>query len=215
VKDAARVEEVVGEFVASSARVPRYLGLCPFHNEKTPSSTSAPTWASSSASAAARAAIASLPAETRAPLLRGGHPLAGQALQHRPAGGGADARAAGGAKRAREPRRGAAVGPGNWSVEQLWNTDEGKRIGLSYFHERGFRDATIRTFQLGYVPEFGNAFTAAATAHGFNPETCWRRPVGSSAATMAAAVPGTSSQGRVTFPILASAASPSPSVRAR
>ncbi|HNR56257.1 MAG TPA: CHC2 zinc finger domain-containing protein, partial [Flavobacteriales bacterium] len=37
VKDAARVEEVVGEFVALKRKGPRYLGLCPFHNEKTPS----------------------------------------------------------------------------------------------------------------------------------------------------------------------------------
>jgi DNA primase len=87
-----------------------------------------------------------------------------------------------------------------WSVEQLWNTDEGKRIGLSYFHERGFSDATIRTFQLGYVPEFGNAFTAAATAHGFNPEMLekagWikRRDDGSGSAWDFFA-------GRVTFPI--------------
>ena len=48
----------------------------------------------------------------------------------------------------------------NWSVEQLWHTDEGKRIGLSYFHERGFSDATIKAFQLGYVPEFGKAMAA-------------------------------------------------------
>src|SRR5690606_27563740 len=57
------------------------------------------------------------------------------------------------------------------SVEQLWNTDEGRRIGLSYFHERGFTDATIRTFQLGYVPEQGKVFASAALAYGFNPET--------------------------------------------
>jgi DNA primase len=37
VKEAARVEEVVGEFVALKRKGPRYLGLCPFHNEKTPS----------------------------------------------------------------------------------------------------------------------------------------------------------------------------------
>jgi DNA primase len=79
--------------------------------------------------------------------------------------------------------------------------DEGKRIGLSYFHERGFSDATIRTFQLGYVPEFGNAFAAAAIAHGFNPEILekagWikRRDDGSGSAWDFFA-------GRVTFPIL-------------
>ncbi|MCB0782072.1 MAG: DNA primase, partial [Flavobacteriales bacterium] len=37
VKDAARVEEVVGEFVDLKRKGPRFLALCPFHNEKTPS----------------------------------------------------------------------------------------------------------------------------------------------------------------------------------
>ena len=34
---AARIEEVVGEFVSLKKRGANYIGLCPFHNEKTPS----------------------------------------------------------------------------------------------------------------------------------------------------------------------------------
>lgn len=37
--------------------------------------------------------------------------------------------------------------------ENLFNTDEGKGIGLSYFHERGFNDRTIQKFELGYALE--------------------------------------------------------------
>ncbi|MGZ4089678.1 MAG: CHC2 zinc finger domain-containing protein, partial [Bacteroidia bacterium] len=37
--DAARVEEVVGEFITLKKRGANYLGLCPFHGEKTPSFT--------------------------------------------------------------------------------------------------------------------------------------------------------------------------------
>jgi DNA primase len=37
VKDAVRIEEVLGDFVTLKRKGPRYLGLCPFHNEKTPS----------------------------------------------------------------------------------------------------------------------------------------------------------------------------------
>ncbi|MBK8341708.1 MAG: hypothetical protein IPK99_17810 [Flavobacteriales bacterium] len=48
----------------------------------------------------------------------------------------------------------------------------GRRIGLAYFHERGFRDDIIRTFQLGYVPEMGAAFSGAARARGFDAD-CW------------------------------------------
>lgn len=35
--DAARIEEVVGDFVQLKKRGVNYIGLCPFHNEKTPS----------------------------------------------------------------------------------------------------------------------------------------------------------------------------------
>src|ERR1700722_20245457 len=37
IQDEARVEEVVGEFVTLKKRGANLLGLCPFHNEKTPS----------------------------------------------------------------------------------------------------------------------------------------------------------------------------------
>ncbi len=37
--------------------------------------------------------------------------------------------------------------------ENLFNTDEGKAIGLSYFHERGFNDRTIQKFELGFALE--------------------------------------------------------------
>ena len=36
-------------------------------------------------------------------------------------------------------------------VDNLWNKDEGKNIGLSYFRERGFSDQTIHDFDLGYA----------------------------------------------------------------
>jgi DNA primase len=64
---------------------------------------------------------------------------------------------------------------------------------LSYFHERGFTDATIKTFQLGYVPEQGNAF-ARRPSPTASTRTCWRRPAGSSGAMMAPR--GTSSRAR-------------------
>lgn len=199
VKDAMRVEEVVGEFVALKRKGPRYLGLCPFHNEKTPSFNVNPTlgiykcfgcgeagdaitflqkhehlsYVEAIKWLAKRYAI-DLPEEERTPE---------QELEH-------------------SERESLAVVQQwalNWSVEQLWGTDEGKRIGLSYFHERGFTDATIRTFQLGYVPEQGNAFAYAARAHGFDLDIMekagWikRREDGT---------PWDFFAGRVTFPIL-------------
>ena len=54
--------------------------------------------------------------------------------------------------------------------EQMHGTEEGQAIGLSYFHERGFRDDIIKKFQLGYSPEKRDALTVAAIAAQYNPE---------------------------------------------
>jgi DNA primase len=46
--------------------------------------------------------------------------------------------------------------------QQLIEGEEGRAIGLSYFHERGFRDDIIQKFQLGYCPDKWDAMTQAA-----------------------------------------------------
>ncbi len=51
--------------------------------------------------------------------------------------------------------------------ENLYNTEEGRAIGLSYFHERGFRDNIIHKFQLGYAREQKEAFTRTALYKGY------------------------------------------------
>lgn len=51
----------------------------------------------------------------------------------------------------------------------LFETDEGRSIGLGYLKERGFREHTIKSFGIGYCPT-GDAFSKAATAHQFNKD---------------------------------------------
>ena len=195
VSDAARVEEVVGEFVDLKRKGRASWRCAPFHNEDAQLQRE-PRWASTSASAAARAVMPSASDEARAPELCGGHPLARQALPHRPARRGHPE------QRAEQTEREAwpmiqqwALG---WSVEQLWDTEEGRRIGLSYFRERGFRDETIRHFGLGYVPEGGSVFATAAQEKGFDLDLLekagWikRREDGT---------PWDFFHGRVTFPV--------------
>tara|TARA_B110000914_G_scaffold225070_1_gene244711 strand:- start:100 stop:2028 length:1929 start_codon:yes stop_codon:yes gene_type:complete len=53
-------------------------------------------------------------------------------------------------------------------LKNLLDTDEGKSIGLSYFKERGFNEAIIEKFQLGYSLEKGSAFTTLALNKGYN-----------------------------------------------
>ena len=201
VKDAARVEEVVGEFVALKRKGPRFLGLCPFHNEKTPSFNVSPNLGIYKCFGCGEAgdSITFLQKHEHLSYVEAIRWLAKRYNIDLP-----EEEQTPEQQIEQSEREALAVIQQwalNWSVEQLWNTDEGKRIGLSYFRERGFSDATIRTFQLGYVPEFGNAFTAAATANGFNPELLekagWikRRDDGSGSAWDFFA-------GRVTFPIL-------------
>ena len=53
---------------------------------------------------------------------------------------------------------------------QLLETEEGQDIGLSYLKERGFREDIIKKFQLGYSPEQRDAFTKEALAKQYNAE---------------------------------------------
>jgi DNA primase len=52
-------------------------------------------------------------------------------------------------------------------TENLFDSEEGRTIGLSYFHERGFRDDIIKKFQLGYSLEERDAFTKQALKAGY------------------------------------------------
>jgi DNA primase len=53
---------------------------------------------------------------------------------------------------------------------QLLQSDEGKSIALPYFKERGFSDATIQTFDLGYSPESWDLFVKSAIKEGYSQE---------------------------------------------
>jgi len=55
-------------------------------------------------------------------------------------------------------------------IEQLWNSEDGKSIGLSYFKERGFREETIKKFELGYSHDQWDAFTQNAIDNGYKTE---------------------------------------------
>ncbi len=54
--------------------------------------------------------------------------------------------------------------------QQLWENDEGRQIGLSYFRERGFSDPIIKTFELGYSLKQWDGMLNAALHKGFTTE---------------------------------------------
>ena len=170
VKDAARVDEVVGQFVNLKRKGPRFLGLCPFHNEKTPSFNVVPAMGIYKCFGCGESG------DTIGFLMKHEHHSYVEAIRwlakhyniDLPEEDATPEQAA--EQTERESIAVIQAWAQKWSSEHLWETDEGKRIGLSYFHERGFRDDIIKQFQLGYVPEFGNAFSISAVANGFNPD---------------------------------------------
>ncbi|MBP6312534.1 MAG: DNA primase [Flavobacteriales bacterium] len=206
VKEAARVEEVVGEFVALKRKGSRYLGLCPFHNEKTPSFNVTPNLGIYKCFGCGEAgdSITFLTKHEHLSYVEALKWLAKRYNIDLPEEEQTPEQEI--AQSERESLSVIQQWAMNWSMEQLWETDEGKRIGLSYFRERGFSDATIKEFQLGYVPEQGNAFAYAAQANGFNAELLekagWIKHRESDGS------PWDFFQGRVTFPIHGLSGSP-------
>ena len=57
-----------------------------------------------------------------------------------------------------------------WFQEQMNNTVDGRTIGLAYFRQRGFRDDLIKKFQLGYCPDKYDAQWQAGKAAGYNED---------------------------------------------
>jgi len=55
-------------------------------------------------------------------------------------------------------------------TNNLFDTEEGQNIGLSYFRERGLREDIIRKFQLGYALESRNSFTQTALTAGYKQQ---------------------------------------------
>ena len=62
----------------------------------------------------------------------------------------------------------------NWAVKffetKLWEEEEGKLIGQSYFEERGFREDIVKKFKLGYAPDQWSSFYDEAIANQFNEQ---------------------------------------------
>jgi DNA primase len=164
--DAARIEEVVGDFVALKKRGASLTGLCPFHNEKTPSfyvSVAKGIYkcfgcgeGGDSVRFVMQLEKYSYPEAIRY-LAEKYHILLEETVQ-------TDEQAQ--LKDHRESLLIASQFAKQFFVDQLWHTDEGKAIGLNYFKERGYREDIIQKFELGYSPEAWEALHDKAKADG-------------------------------------------------
>lgn len=163
----AKIEEVVGDYVKLKRRGANYIGLCPFHTEKTGSFTVSPSKSLFKCFGCGKAgnAIGFVMeieqcgfAEAIKQVAKKYHievqekELTAEEQQRQDD---------------RESMFVVNEFANKWFQEQLWDTDEGKAIGLSYFRQRGLRDDIIKKFQLGYSPEKGNPLAAALKKKGF------------------------------------------------
>ena len=166
--DTADIVEVVSDFVSLRRRGANFIGLCPFHDEKTPSFSVSPAKQFCHCFGCGKGGSPvgfimeheqmSYPEALRYLATKNHIEIHEQELTSE-------------AKAAQTERESMLVlneFASQYFEDQLLNTQEGRDIGLSYFYERGFNDDTIKKFHLGYSPENSKAFYTAAVAKGYN-----------------------------------------------
>ncbi|TKC12276.1 DNA primase [Pedobacter polaris] len=160
--ETARIEEVVGDFVHLKKRGTSLIGNCPFHGEKTPSfhvSVSKGIYKCFGCGKGGDAVRFIMEHEKYS------YPEALKFLANKynieveeTVETVQDVEA----QNARESLYIVSQFAATYFEDQLWNGDEGKAIGLSYFKERGFREDIIKKFNLGYSPDVWDALTQDA-----------------------------------------------------
>ena len=166
----AKVEEVVGDFVSLKKRGSNYMGLCPFHNEKSPSFTVSPAkgiFKCFGCGAAGNSVNFIMQHEQIS------YPEALKQLAKKYNIEVIEEKVSEEQQEQQNEREGLFLVT-NYATEHfsnnLLNTDEGKLIGLSYLKERGISDEMITHFALGFSLEQRDAFTQSALQKGYQAE---------------------------------------------
>ncbi len=170
IRETAKIEDVVGDYVTLKKRGVNLLGLCPFHNEKTPSFTVSPTkniykCFGCGESGGAIGFIMEHEGMT--------YP---QALKHLAAKYNIEIDETKPSQEAIQERQTMDSlylineYAQKYFSSQLFDTQDGQSIGLSYFKERGFNEDTIKKFGLGYAPKGFKNFTDSGVKEGYKLE---------------------------------------------
>lgn len=162
--------DVVGSFVKLKRRGANYLGLCPFHNEKTPSFTVSPSKEIYKCFGCGKSGntISFVMEHEKYSYVEALKWLAGRY--------GIEVEETYMSDEQREQVQTADSlfiinsFAEQFFMDQLFKTEEGRNIGLSYFKERGFREGTIEKFKLGYAPEQKDVFAKEALARQYNKD---------------------------------------------
>lgn len=170
IHSAAKIEEVVADYVTLRKRGANLIGLCPFHNEKTGSFTVSPSKGiyKCFGCGVSGNAVGFIMEIEQCSYVEALKQLGKKYHIEVPE------REMTAEEQQRQDNRESMFVVNDfankWFQDQLWNTQEGQAVGLSYFRQRGLRDDVIRKYQLGYSPERGNPLVKALQAKGFKEE---------------------------------------------
>jgi DNA primase len=168
---AVRIEEVVGDFVSLRKQGQDFVGICPFHDDKNPSMHVSPRLgiykcfvcdaAGNPVKFLMEHEKMSYPEAIEYLAKKYGIPLEYERNESDE-------------ERQQRTLRESLLIVNEFAqkyfVNQLRNTEEGKLMGMTYLKERGFKDATIDKFGLGYCPDGWDNFTKAALDKGYKEE---------------------------------------------
>lgn len=168
--DAAQIVDVVSEFVTLRKRGVNYIGLCPFHNEKTPSFSVSPSKGVCKCFSCGKGGnvVHFIMEHEQLSYYEALKWLAKKyniEIKEREL---TDAE-----KQAQSLRESLFVVnqfASEYFQDILYNHIDGQRIGMTYLRSRGFRDDIIRKFQLGYSTDAPDGLARAAAQKGFREE---------------------------------------------
>ncbi len=168
--DTADIVEVVGDFVQLRRSGANYIGLCPFHNERTPSFSVNKARGickcfSCGKGGSAVGFIMELEKLSYVEALRWLAKKYNIEIKERELTP---------EELAKASERESMLALNEFALDffehTLTETEEGRNVGLAYFRERGLSDASIKKFRLGFAPEKRDALSTAALAKGYSGE---------------------------------------------
>ena len=170
INEAAQIYDVVSEFVNLKKSGSGWKGLCPFHDDRSPSFTVSPArntcrcWACGEGGGPVSFLMKheqiSYPEALRWLAKRYGIPIVEKELTPE--------------ERAQETERDSLFALNEWALDwfehQMYDTPDGRAVGLSYFRGRGFRDDVVKAFRAGFAPKERSALTKAAVKAGYQED---------------------------------------------
>lgn len=168
IMDAARIEEVIGDFVSLKKRGANHIGCCPFHNEKTPSFYVSPSKGIFKCFGCGEAG------DVVKFLMKHEHYTYPEALRWLADKYHIEIKEE---EQTEEEKQRQTERDGLFHVSEfaqkyfadlLYNDEMGRAVGLSYFHGRGLSDEVIKRFGLGYCLDEWSNFTDHALKNGYS-----------------------------------------------